>query len=55
MINLEQGKGTFPIFFASATLTFQKTDFRNSNLKPVPVRTRVAKILIQKKRFGPSP
>ncbi len=33
----------------SATLTFQKTDFRDSNLKPVPVRTRAAKILIIKR------
>ncbi|HLF85740.1 MAG TPA: cohesin domain-containing protein [Nitrospiria bacterium] len=34
----------------SATLTFQKTDLRDSNLKPLPVRTRAAKILIGKKK-----
>ncbi|MEK7307427.1 MAG: hypothetical protein AAB014_07280 [Nitrospirota bacterium] len=48
-------KGTFPIFSALATLTFQRTDFRDSALKLIPVRTRIAKVLIGKNRFGPSP
>ncbi|MBI5747215.1 MAG: hypothetical protein HZA13_09460 [Nitrospirae bacterium] len=48
-------KGTLAMFSGSATITFQKTDFRDSNLKPLPVRTRLAKVLIGKNRSGPSP
>lgn len=47
-------KGTLSIFSASATLTFQKTDLRDIALEPIPVRTRDAKILIEKKRSGSS-